>query len=533
MAPNDTFGLDADIPFPGDPRDDVSDEVPPQSDQVPTGSDEVALLSDPQFLNLFIAKTPLVIAASDVGDEVMLEVPRGDGTILCRLGDPHVLDHVNNLARQYRPHDLTAFVGKRDLTRLADFCHAHAPHVGTRRPVFKRLAWLPDDGTGAIWLNLSRPDGAAIRLSASHWNMEPPPVSLFAYSRHQRPLPEPVSSEEGYEAFRRIVPSMDEADLKLLIGAMLGMMIPSGFMPSFSYPAIVFTGQAGSGKTFATRLVKMLIDNEHALTATRPQKAEDVWIQARYSHILTYDNMRTVWDGLSDTLCALTTNSAQKRRTLYSDNGLSVNAGHCPIILNGINPALAQQRDLIDRSITITLARFDTFDPHAGSTLKCDLPLALGFLCDLMVRALANLADTHVETTSRLALVATFAAAAEPFGIATPFHHLLIRNQRQALLNICEHHPVLDALYELMGTQPEWRGTYKDLLARLGLCSDTLVTTAPEWPRSPHKLSAYLKENDSLIRELNIEVVPGPKHNNGRIIDVRRLAGFTYQKYVA
>jgi energy-coupling factor transporter ATP-binding protein EcfA2 len=305
-------------------------------------------------------------------------------------------------------------------------------------------------------------------------------------------------------------------------------MIPSNFTDSFSFPILVITGDPGAGKSTLAKLLKTLLDNEIATVSTRPSKVEDLWVQARYSHIQSFDNLRTVWDGLSDAMCALTTNAAQVKRSLYTDSSLNILRGHCAIILNGISPALAQQ-DLLDRAITITLSRFTAFSPNATRTDE-DLGLVLGYLCDLMVRALANFAATRLTGSVRLSLVAKIATAAEPFGCDTPFLDLLIGNQHDALIATREHDPVVDAIYDLMGTLPDWHGTYKELLAVLALKVDLSTTSSPEWPRTAKKLSMFIREHTRLIRELHIDVTPGPRLNNGRTVTISRLPAFTYCK---
>jgi energy-coupling factor transporter ATP-binding protein EcfA2 len=521
MATSDT------IPFFDDPAsasDDVGSQNPTSSPSSPTSS----LLADVNFLYLFIGKTKLIRPISDDGDEVCCELSPMDGgsPVICRVTDPRVLGHANAIARQYSKGDPSCFLGQRDLQRLQDFCRAQITSDTPRRAVHKRLAW--DAANQAIWLDLSRDDNLCVQITRTHWNLELPAQPMFLRGRTQRPLPEPVSSEDGYAALCRMLPPMPDTDIKLLIGAMLGMMIPSNFNDSFSLPILVITGDPGAGKSTLAKLLKTLLDNEIATVSTRPSKIEDLWVQALCSHILSYDNMRNVWDGLSDAMCALTTNAAQIRRSLYTNSSLNILRGHCAIILNGICPALAQQ-DLLDRSITITLSRFTAFDPDSSRTNE-DLGLVLGYLCDLMVRALANYATTRLTGSVRLSLVAKIATAAEPFGCDTPFLDLLIGNQHNALVATREHDPVVDAIYDLMGTMPEWRGTYKELLATLALKTDLSTTSSTDWPRTANKLSAFIREHTRLIRELSINVTPGPKHNNGRIVTISRLPAFAYCK---
>ena len=60
-----------------------------------------------------------------------------------------------------------------------------------------------------------------------------------------------------------------------------------------------------------------------------------------------------------------------------------------------------------------------------------------------------------------------------------------------------EHDPVVDALYDLMGTQNHWRGTYKQLLAVLDASFPDNAMRPPEWPRTANKLSAFRHRRSS------------------------------------
>jgi energy-coupling factor transporter ATP-binding protein EcfA2 len=520
MATSDT------IPFFDEPAD-ASEHPGGQNPASTPSSPASSLLADVNFLSLFMSMTKLIRPIGEDSEDVCCELfPGSASPVLCHVADPRLLEHANAIARQYSGGDLSCLLGQRDFPRLQDFCRAQITADTPRRAVYKRLAW--DAANQAIWLDLSRDDGLCVQMTGTHWNLERTDPPMFLRGRTQRPLPEPVSSEDGYAALCRLLPPMPNTDIKLLIGAMLGMMIPSNYTDSFSFPILVITGDPGAGKSTLAKLLKTLLDNEIATVSTRPSKIEDLWVQARYSHIQSFDNLRTVWDGLSDAMCALTTNAAQVKRSLYTDSSLNILRGHCAIILNGISPALAQQ-DLLDRAITITLSRFTAFSPNATRTDE-DLGLVLGYLCDLMVRALANFAATRLTGSVRLSLVAKIATAAEPFGCETPFLDLLIGNQHDALIATREHDPVVDAIYDLMGTLPDWRGTYKELLAVLALKVDLSTTSSPEWPRTAKKLSMFIREHTRLIRELHIDVTPGPRLNNGRTVTISRLPAFTYCK---
>jgi hypothetical protein len=103
------------------------------------------------------------------------------------------------------------------------------------------------------------------------------------------------------------------------------------------------------------KLVRAIIDpNSVPLRAPR-RNEHDVYIAARNSHVLAYDNISGLPDWLSDTFCRLATGGGFSTRELYSDQDEVLFGSTRPIILNGIDD-IATRPDLADRSITPALS---------------------------------------------------------------------------------------------------------------------------------------------------------------------------------
>ncbi|MEQ1672334.1 MAG: hypothetical protein ABL893_15890, partial [Hyphomicrobium sp.] len=441
---------------------------------------------------------------------------------------PRVADELNLRYEEFTGHDIDEYLTdtlRRDaLSYLKAKAHTHA----TVRPVYKRLAWVADEQ--AIYLDLSRPDGACARITHVGWDIVVPKRPMFVRLDSQRPLPHPVPSDDGAAAFARLMPpSMSAEQNKLLLGALMGCLIPSNFAASFSYPVLVVHGDSGSGKSTLTKTIKVLVDNEVATAARRPNNVDDLYVAAQSAHLLAFDNLDNINANISDAICQATTGGAIVKRKLYTDSELTVLPVHAPFLLNGINPLLERQ-DIVDRSITIPLSRITQYDPNTTGGTSSELPKVLGHILDLMSRALDNYTVTELDNLPRLATVATFVAAAEPFGCSTPFIDLLNLNQRETLICTDEHHPVIDALIETLTVSKAWHGTYKELLAHLASKTSDASSSTPEWPKTPRKLSSFLNHRLRTLRELGIDVVQGARRNNGRLVTLTRLAKFAQDK---
>ena len=68
------------------------------------------------------------------------------------------------------------------------------------------------------------------------------------------------------------------------------------------------------------------------------------------------DNLSTVQDWFSDSLCRAATGEGDVRRALYTDGGLAVFAFRRVLLLNGIDVG-ALRGDLADRAIVVNLDR--------------------------------------------------------------------------------------------------------------------------------------------------------------------------------
>lgn len=488
-------------------------------------SEAKSAASRTSFRLFSLAKVPLV-QPPDFPDQLYAEVPSGTARVLVPVGSPRVHAYLNQLMDEFTGGDPDAFLTKAEFQDHGDFFRAKASRTAKRRPVFKRVAWLPDDG--AIWIDLARDDGLAVRITAGGWTIEEPLHPLFVRFPTQRALPLPEETDDGEVAFRSILPpGISDDDAKLLLGAILACFVPSTFAGgTFSYPVIVLTGDAGSGKSTLAKTIKRLVDNEVTTVASKPRSVDDLFVDASTAHLVSYDNIVFVGHSLSDGMAQLVTGSAVTKRKLYTDGDRAILYAHVPVLLNGIDVDMPKS-DLLDRSIHVHLARIETYDADITGRSAPLLGQVMGYLCTLLARALRNYASTTVPNAPRLSLVAKLCAAAEPFGCATPFVDLLRAGQHEALLSSRDNDLVVAALFELVSNDRDWTGTYKNLLATLSSAADDRTVRSPEWPTSPHKLARHMREHARLMRAQGLDFENGRKTEHGRIVTVRRVTPST------
>jgi hypothetical protein len=510
---------DFDAPF-----DDAEPQAAREGQPLTQSSDPKSAGFDAEFRLYLLKKIVLVRVEADFPDlsDLYVEISNGEAPMLVRLNAATFHDHLNRLVDTFAHGAPEAVISRSGFHDIQEFLSAKAHRIARTRPVFKRVAWLPEDGE--LWIDLSRDDGLCVRITSTGWNLDVPLAPLFVRFPMQRSLPLPESCDDGHAAYLRILPpGISAEDAKLLLGAILGCLIPSSFNASFSYPTIIITGEAGSGKSTLAKTLKRLIDNELATVAAKPTRLDDLYVDAQDTHLLSYDNVDFIKGSLSDALCQLTTASAVKKRKFYTDADKLLLRAHNPILLNGIHPDIPRQ-DFLDRSISIHLSRITHLAPDAVNRTEADLPLVMGYICDLLARALANYATTTLAQPTRLSLLAKLATAAEPFGCATPFAELLAANQRDALIATQDNNLVIAALFELLAADQVWTGTYKRLLTALTNRADEATSRSPEWPASPHRLANLMRNHARLLREQGLEITAGAKTEHGRMVTIRRIA---------
>ena len=261
------------------------------------------------------------------------------------------------------------------LNHAQDNLDAQAALAGQRR-VYQRTATLGD----RLYIDLSDDSHQVVEIDSEDWRvLSDPPEVRFRRTKTARPLPEPVKgdSRTGLSILRGFL-NMDEADFVLCVAWLLASLRDTG-----PYPLLVLTGEQGSAKSTAAKLLRSLVDPARPPTTGMPRNERDAAIAARNRHVLAYDNLSGLPTWFSDTLCRLSTGEGFATRALYTNDEEVVIEASRPVILTGIeNPSV--RGDLAERSITIRLAPIADADRRTESelmaTFEAAVPIIFGAL---------------------------------------------------------------------------------------------------------------------------------------------------------
>jgi hypothetical protein len=402
------------------------------------------------------------------------------------------------LARRYFLHTRRA-AGDQALRDAVATIEGIALYDGPEHKTAVRFA----EHDGAIFVDLCDSDWRAVKVTAAGWEIVTRPPVRFVRSAGMLTLPAPQRGGTVKELQRFVNVGSDE-DWALLLGFLVCAMRPSG-----PYPILVLTGEQGSAKSTACRLVRALIDPSEAPLRAEPRDTRDLAIMANNSWLVAMDNVSSLPRWLSDALCRLSTGGAFSTRALWTDDEERLFSAQRPVLLNGIADFVTHG-DLADRAITILLPRIDEAARRTERELWAEFhaarPRLLGALLDAVSCALRRLPETRLPWLPRMADAVLWATAAEP-ALDLPDGSFLAayagarESAAEAVLEASLVAPYLAALAAAGG----WCGTASALLARLEeLAGD--AARRPGWPKRPNSLSSELRRLAPELRRAGVVV---------------------------
>lgn len=285
----------------------------------------------------------------------------------------------------------------------------------------------------------------------------------------------------------------------LLYIAWATFTIASPKIEASKYVFLVLKGSQGTGKSFASKQTKRLIDPNAVGAQMLPGSPRDLAIMLQSVHLLVVDNLRDLTTLISDTLCIAATGGSVPMRKLYTDDEQKALYLHGAILFNGIHPFMGQS-DFADRCMVLELL---PIAPEARKSeaqmlneFETDCPAILGGLYGLIAKTLQKLPEAEILAPSRMLdfcrwLAATeLAMGLEAGALQLPYADSLREAQLESLLD----NPLavtIIAFAENMEV-PEWVGTPTDFYNGLTTIADFSLQRSRAWPSSAAVLSKRL-----------------------------------------
>jgi hypothetical protein len=363
-------------------------------------------------------------------------------------------------------------------------------------PVALRIA----EHDGSLVLDLGTTDGRAVVVRPDGWEIVDTSPVLFRRTRLTSALPTPQRTAPGEpDGFAQLhaLLNVSQSGFRLLVAWLVAALFPE-----IAHPILSLYGEQGTAKSTTGRLMVTLVDPSPAPLRAAPRDLRTWHVQAAASWTVMLDNVSTIPQWFSDTLCKAVTGDGVVERQLYSDDDVNVLSFRRVIGMTTID-AGALKGDLGERMLMVEL---DPIPPEARRTddelqaaFEKAAPAVLGAVLDLTAQVLAALPAVAVAELPRLADFAKILAAVDQVRGWSTFADFteLAKEITEAVI---EADPFADAVRALIHSQRQWSGTAGRLLEILP-APDGLAKT---WPKTARGVSGNLRRVAPALRKHGI-----------------------------
>jgi hypothetical protein len=402
------------------------------------------------------------------------------------------------------------------LKMAAGTLSAHAEFSGEVRELYTCAAWHE----GVLYYKL-RP-AKVVRVGPGGWSFEASPPVLFRRYPNLKPLPDPQAGSD----LKRLWTYLNlktERDRRLLLA-----YIATVPLPQIGRPILSATGPMGSGKTTAGRLVKRQRDPTTPETVRYDPR--DFLQKASHCYIPMLDNLSTLPDSASDTLCRLVTGEADSKRKLYTDDEDVIIELRRAVIINAINVP-SDRGDVLDRSLVVELERIPDAERLTEEELwerfEAEHPELLGALFGVLAKAISRKPSLQLSRRPRLADWGEYAAAvyevmgwgAEQF--LSDWNEIVKVQNRSTL----DGSPVAQAIIKFMEDRESFEGSSTELHKKLEAIAEEIgvsIVRDKAWPKSARWLWRRIQEVVPLLVGVGIEA-SRERDEAGTTIALRRV----------
>ena len=307
-----------------------------------------------------------------------------------------------------------------------------------------------------FWYDLCNDNWEAIKIKEDGWKIVDNPPILFKRFRHQKCQHKP-NKDGDIKRILKYINIQEEYHTLFLC------WLVCCFVPNIPHAMPIFFGEKGAAKTTACAFLKKLIDPSALETLTLQKDPRSLSVNLQQHWFLPFDNVSSIDEETSDTLCRAITGGGIQQRKLFTDADDYIFTFQKCLALNGINN-VANRSDLLDRAILLELCRIDESNRREMSELMAnyekDLPYILGGVFDLLSKAKHIYPTVKLDKLPRMADFARWGyAVGEALGsFGDEFLEEYNANQSQRNIEILNVDIVATLVVAFMKDKPEWSG---------------------------------------------------------------------------
>ncbi|MDU0458520.1 MAG: hypothetical protein RW306_07255 [Geobacteraceae bacterium] len=443
------------------------------------------------------------------------------GTAFVWIGEKlHPLDTKNRELAEvitYQCREITGkFPSKEAVNTAISYFAEKARREGVSLELFNRVG----ERDGLYYYDLG--NGRAVEIGPGAWRIITAPV-MFRRMNHQQAQPDPLPGGDPWRFF-------EFCRLPKELHLLAMVTICTCFIPRISHPAIHVTGSQGAGKSFASRLLKQLVDPSAVMLSTMPRKIEDMLLLIWRYYVPIFDNVSGFNAEIGDVFCSIISGGVIEKRTLHTDSDTTIMKASGVIVFSSIT-SLHDRPDLHERTIKLELERIPKEERQTERRLwgefEAALPGILGGVFDLIAKAMQIFPNVELQELPRMADYATwgYAIAEAMGGRGAGFMIDYTGNATLATADLLEHNTFFSSIVQAMERPGPGglSGTFKEILCELleiaapGGSGARALEKDRSFPSSPRSFRKHLERLKVPLEDMGITyTIDNHRTNKGR-----------------
>ncbi|WP_214888658.1 hypothetical protein [Carnobacterium sp. ISL-102] len=399
---------------------------------------------------------------------------------------------------------------------------------GFRVDIYLRIA----EKDNSIYIDLCNEKRQTLEINADGFKILDESPVLFRRMDDMDEIPIPIlENTNDYMKLGNYLNFDKMEDFNMTVAFLL-----ASFRPSMPKPLINFTGEAGTGKSMNTRLIRKFIDPAKQKDLLKKEiNMNEIPLAATSQYLMAFDNLSGISKEGSDLLCIVSTGGVMTTRRLYTNSDEIIVDLKKVVILNGIDE-ISKRQDLVSRTIFIETPRLKSEEKKTEyeiwSAFKKDYPYILGSLVNAVSTGLRNKGKDTSSYSRMIDFGRFIAESSEALNWEDDYWQTIYSdNQVAGVEQSINSDPFALAVVEMMeqlatDKLTSWRGTSSELLKKLAdnlPSEDTIYNRA--WPKY-NQVKGRLRRIAPLMATKGIEW--SEARSNGKhllVLTTKEMAG--------
>ena len=404
---------------------------------------------------------------------------------------------------------LTSFNARNAVTHIRDLFNMGADLETTE--IFVRTSGNLKKG---IVYNLLDKDQQVVIIDKDGWRVTPEKPCKFLSSSTSLPQVIPEETNEDVRDLLRKFFNLESDDFVITVLWMIQAF------SNTKHSALLVMAERGSGKTVLSRQLYDLIDPSRLDVTTLSSKRDDLLTTLSNTCLVCFDNVdfNCIGKEISDLLCTAITGGTASKRTLYSNNGLTIQKLLNNIVINGID-VVPKEADLAERFLMVNLKKL-TKDKIIGeqelnNAFKQAKPQILGAIFNTLSKAMQIRSEIEIDNLPRMAdAFEDMLCIALALGYSEEeFRAMYDRNVKKMMV-ARGNKPLIEAVTEFMGTVSgrKAEGTVSELYTKIKINYSGKTSLLPN---SASRFSRELELERDTLKALGYRVNLDDTRSNG------------------